>query len=120
MVLKVHKILMLNQRGLTPDQKGYFRKIPVWIGGREGLGWRSIQRAMENWIGDVETSLNIPGKDGKHIKIDHIEYEKIHPFVDGNGRTGRMFYNWQRLKCGLPLHIIHEGEEQMEYYQWFK
>ncbi len=50
----------------------------------------------------------------------HVSYEKIHPFVDGNGRTGRMFMNWWRLTNGLPLLIIHEGDEQYNYYQWFQ
>jgi len=50
----------------------------------------------------------------------HVLFEKIHPFIDGNGRTGRMVYNWHRLKLGLPIHIIHEGKEQFKYYKWFK
>lgn len=53
------------------------------------------------------------------MKNHHVEYEIIHPFVDGNGRTGRMFMNWERLKGGLPILVIHEGEEQQEYYKWF-
>jgi Fic family protein len=118
-VLKTHKILMLNQN-IQPDEKGYFRKCEVTIGGRYGLNWIKIPLVLEEWLVDVATSINIPGENGRNIKLDHIEYEYIHPFVDGNGRTGRMFYNWQRLKSGLPLHIIHEGPEQFEYYKWFK
>ena len=54
------------------------------------------------------------------IKEWHIRFENIHPFWDGNGRCGRLIYQWQRVKNGLPIHVIHEGEEQMEYYKWFK
>jgi len=50
----------------------------------------------------------------------HVAFEDIHPFVDGNGRVGRILYNIHRIKLGLPIHIIHEGEEQKEYYKWFK
>ena len=118
-VLKTHKILMLHSN-LYPNEKGYFRKVMVSVGGRLGLNAEKIPEAIESWIGDVATSIKIPGKNGKHIKLDHITYEKIHPFVDGNGRTGRMLMNWQRIKAKLPILIIHEGEEQQEYYKWFK
>ena len=56
--------------------------------------------------------------DGGAAKASHIAYERIHPFIDGNGRTGRMFMNWQRLKAGLPILVIKEKEKQ-EYYKWF-
>ena len=109
---KVHKILMLHHP-LMPNERGYMRQIPIYIGGREGLPWKLIPTrlstlAMNMWL------------HSKHWKEHHIEFEKIHPFVDGNGRTGRMLMNWERLRVGLPLLIIHEGQEQQKYYQWFK
>ena len=55
-----------------------------------------------------------------HCKRTHIDFEQLHPFEDGNGRVGRILYNIHRVTLGLPIHIIHEGEEQMEYYKWFK
>lgn len=118
-ILKTHKILMLHQN-LQPDEKGYFRRCPIYIGGRQGINWVKIPLEIEDWLGDIKVSIKIPGVDGYHIKLDHIEYERIHPFVDGNGRTGRMFYNWQRCKAGLPIHVIHTGKEQTDYYSWFK
>ncbi len=117
-ILHTHKLLMKN-RPLPEDQIGFFRRIPVYIGGHEALQWTHIPDQIDSWILDVETSLQIPGKDGKYFKLDHITYERIHPFSDGNGRTGRMFLNWERVMTGLPLLIIHEGEEQMSYYEWF-
>ena len=112
-MLKTHKILMLNQKGLHPNERGYLREVPVYIGGKEAIGWKIIRPrlatlAMNMWLHP------------RNWKEHHVEYEKIHPFVDGNGRTGRMFMNWERLKVGLPLLIIHEGKEQSDYYKWFK
>ena len=118
-VLETHGILMKNQ-DLKPEYKGKFRDCEVRIGGRYGLHFWEIPEAINKWLGDVATSIEIPGIDGKHIRLDHIEYERIHPFADGNGRTGRMFMNWQRLKAKLPILIIHTGDEQWEYYDWFK
>ena len=54
------------------------------------------------------------------IKRWHIQFEHIHPFEDGNGRTGRILMNLQLRKRGLPIMVIHEGKEQSEYYKWFK
>lgn len=78
-ILKLHKILMLHQH-LMPNEKGYFRTIQVQVGGREGIRWEKIPLEIEEWCKDAMTSVEVPGEDGKHIKIDHISYEKIHPF----------------------------------------
>ncbi len=118
-VLKTHKILMLKDESIAGFERGYFRRRAVYIGGREALHYSKIEQAINEWIDDAWVSLEVPGDEGHNIKIDHIEYEKIHPFIDGNGRTGRMFMNWQRLQCGLPILIIKE-EERFEYYKWFK
>lgn len=123
-ILKTHKILMLNQN-LKPDEKGYFRKVPIWVSGREGINYLRIEDVLEQWV----VNANDVARNGKNnpdfflenlIKAHHVEYERIHPFRDGNGRTGRMFMNWERLKVGLPILVIHEGEEQKNYYSWFR
>jgi len=112
-ILKTHKILMLHQR-LLPNERGYFRTVPVYIGGKEAMDSALIRDNIVDWC-----------VKGTKKKIDtktlHVEFEKIHPFVDGNGRIGRMLMNWQRIKITKePVLIIHEGEEQLEYYKWFK
>lgn len=124
-ILKTHKILMLNQPQLLPNEKGYFRTEPVYIGGHEAMEHTLIRPMLENWLQDWEKLFKESMEFGKATKTKriqdlHVQYEKIHPFVDGNGRTGRMLMNWQRLKLGLPIFIIHEGTEQYHYYQWFK
>jgi hypothetical protein len=44
----------------------------------------------------------------------HVDYEKLHPFTDGNGRSGRALWAWQmvRRQNGLPLGFLHQW-----YYQ---
>lgn len=122
-ILKTHKILMLHQK-LMPDKKGYFRKVPVWVDSREGLDWEIIPVAIKQWCLSV-TDLIVNGQNESKIYLErmineqHIKYEKIHPFIDGNGRTGRIFLNWTRVKLTLPILIIKEKEKQA-YYNWFK
>ena len=123
-IKKTHSILMKNQR-LEDKYKGSYRDIPVFIGSNK-VTYLNIDKNLDKWLDDMNVSnpstLERAGKNNleNFSKKLHIEYEKIHPFVDGNGRTGRMFMNWFRLKIGLPIIIIRHGEEQIAYYKWFK
>lgn len=112
-LLKTHKVLMLHQK-LYPNEKGYFRQIQVYIGGNEALHFSQIRVALYGWLKLVNDELCL--RDWQSL---HVMYEGIHPFVDGNGRTGRMFMNWQRQRFGLPILVIKEVEKQ-DYYKWFE
>lgn len=120
-VRKVHKILMLKS-DLLPNERGYYRKCSVWIGGKEAILHERVPDAVKNWCKDMnEIERGTSQAQEVWAKVMHIAYEKIHPFVDGNGRTGRIFMNWHRLKkIGLPLLTIHTGQEQQDYYGWFE
>lgn len=48
----------------------------------------------------------------------HLEFETIHPFLDGNGRIGRVLMNYQLLRLGFPTIIVRDKEKQM-YYKSF-
>lgn len=93
---------------------GKFRDCPVWIGGREGRPWYVIPDLVEDWCKKASKS-----KTEKDIQQDHILYERIHPFADYNGRSGRILMNWQRVKNGLPILVIYENLKY-DYYKWFQ
>lgn len=111
-ILGVHRRLM---KRLNPRIAGKIRKCDVWVGDRKCLNPKEIMKCLEAWCKSYAKEKTEEG-----IKEAHIKFEKIHPFEDGNGRVGRILMNIQRLKVKLPILIIHEGEEQMEYYKWFK
>lgn len=112
-LLDTHEILMDTRDTLETKHKGVFRDGPIWIGGREGVKHYSIENLIQDWLKRVNSV-----RTEKEMVEDHILYEHIHPFFDGNGRTGRIFLNWQRVRAGLPILIINEKEKQ-KYYNWF-
>jgi Fic family protein len=113
-----HRLLMDHRDTLEDKYKGSFRDGPVWIGGKEAKPFYAVPNLLEDWVDTANRGLKL--KDGgDHLAhVLHVRYEAIHPFFDGNGRTGRLFLNWQRVKMGLPILIIKEKEKH-EYYKWF-
>lgn len=128
-VLKIHRILM---KRLNPKIAGKIRNVPVYIGGEirdqdKVKIEKELNSLIEFWNNEKfihYASLGMEGYERKtkenFIKDWHVRFEKTHPFADGNGRTGRILMNIQRIKLGLPILVIHHGMEQNEYYKWFK
>lgn len=111
-ICKVQKTITTPQNDLRPHERGYYRsmaKVNVSIGGKYAPMWHMIDGLMTNWLLDYKDL---------GWKQAHIRFENIHPFADGNGRTGRMLMNWQRLQVDLPLLVIWDKDKQ-DYYKWF-
>lgn len=122
LIKSIHSRLMRN---LNPDIAGKYRNVMVYVGGQPVLNAIKIPDALEHLVDNISDLIKNGQKETKiflerTVKDHHVEFEKIHPFVDGNGRTGRILMNWERIKLNLPIHIIREGKEQQEYYKWFK
>lgn len=125
-IKKTHKILMLHSK-LLPNEKGYYRLSQVGVNTKHGfiekMRWEKINVEMESWCSAVNTWLTgciSTNSFSETIERElHVMYENIHPFIDGNGRTGRMFLNWIRYRIKMPLLIIKATERQ-NYYEWFK
>ena len=114
-ILKLHQKIMWVHLDSRRDQRGKWRTVNVRVGGRICSDWSEVKYLMIEWIVRHDL-INM-----KEIEIQwaHIAFQKIHPFIDGNGRTGRMIMNWQRVHFGLkPLCI--KASERQDYYEWFK
>lgn len=119
-IKEAHKILMKNKHIASPINQnpikkkyiGDFRDIPVWIGmERKTLPRLVIERLMEEFCIDLN-------KLEDNIIPLHIQFENIHPFIDGNGRLGRMIMNWHSVKRNNELIVIYENEKHF-YYSLF-
>lgn len=123
-ILSIHNHLM---KRIRPDIAGKFRTYDVWIGKKlkKYTGRKDLLVKLTNFINNTLEVKSLPKFSNnqtyreKIAKDAHIMFENIHPFSDGNGCVGRILYNIHRLKLGLPIHIIHEGKEQQQYYKWF-
>lgn len=114
-ICRLQKRITLRQHNLMPNQRGYYRgtagnNVNVTIGGKAGADFRMVPFLMDNWLLDF-------------MKMDpvaaHMRFEKIHPFVDGNGRTGRMIMWWQQLQLGSKPVLFRNSEKHDIYYRLF-
>ncbi|MCL1991027.1 MAG: Fic family protein [Defluviitaleaceae bacterium] len=77
---------------------------------------RQTPMLMQQWVENTAYQLSVANEDGviEVITSSHIEFEKIHPYSDGNGRTGRMLMNFLLLKTDhYPL--IIKGAQRTAY-----
>jgi len=95
LLTEIHAALMTSGRGMSKGP-GQFRKNQVWIGGHradEATFVPTPANELENAWAQLERFLNdVPEATDPLIKaaLAHVQFETIHPFMDGNGRLGRL------------------------------
>ncbi|MFS0661298.1 Fic family protein [Niallia alba] len=145
LILDLHNILMEGARG-TNSVRGEFRKVPNWIGPTkrfEDAVYLPIPASeIENYLINWETFANkhpygekmdIGHLDEEDFILDenmhpilkvsilHAQFESIHPFLDGNGRLGRIIialYMMQSEQLSSPIFFVSEELEKQRarYY----
>lgn len=116
-ILKIHHILM---RRLNSKIAGKWRvNVAVTVGERycPGKSKYFIRKEVQDWLDNCKVHTGLGAEED--IKRWHVAFEMIHPFIDGNGRTGRILMNLQRLNVNLPILVIKDAEKQ-NYHVWFK
>jgi Fic family protein len=101
---EIHARLLASGRGAT-KQPGEFRTSQNWLGGTRPGNAQFVPpppQEVEPCMGALERYLHAPDAPGALVKaaLAHVQFETIHPFLDGNGRVGR-------LLIALILH--HDG-----------
>ena len=99
------------------DTEGY-RHVQVFIRGGEHIP--PAPEKVPNLMNYFVYNYNHDEQDvfEKMAKY-HIEFEKIHPFEDGNGRTGRLLLNYELLRNNLPPVVISK-DDRVKYFELLK
>ncbi|MFI5626061.1 Fic family protein [Nocardioides sp. NPDC051685] len=128
LVLALHKTLLTGVRG-QERHPGEFRRMPVWVGSPTDDPTTAayvppLPADLPELIADWEAYVNVPDLSPTLVRcaLMHYQFETIHPFLDGNGRIGRLLINLMLMEEGrmtTPLLYLSGYIEahRQTYYQ---
>jgi len=112
-IKEIHSLVLMNG---GPD-RGAYRSVPVSIGQYRPCQPYDVPIKMEQlmleYAADMQKSHII-----ERVALFHLKFETIHPFIDGNGRVGRLILNFDLMKEGYPPVNIKFTDRDL-YYDCF-
>ena len=112
-IKQIHYLVLADKK----DDRGVYRRVPVRIMGaahetaQPYLIITKMEELLRNYLASEEHIVT-------KLARFHIEFEGIHPFIDGNGRTGRLLVNLELMKAGYPP-IDIKFTDRIAYYNAF-
>lgn len=112
------KLLTMNtydaRRWQLGERPGEYKKHD-YVTGREEIGAapEDVQEEMAELMDELQDLMQEDALTA--AAYFHVKFENIHPFADGNGRTGRLAMNYLLVMLGHPPIVVHE-EDRKEYY----
>ena len=113
-IKQIHTLVLMDR----PEDRGVYRRIPVRIMGayHEPPDPILVPEQMEKLV--AEFAGNKKMHPIERAALFHLKFEGIHPFVDGNGRTGRLIMNLMLMQAGYPP-INVKYSDRKRYYEAF-
>jgi hypothetical protein len=126
-LLSLTELRQIHRLALTPawdvephasaghsERPGSFREhdIRPFPGGMRPPPWPEVSAMVTDWMGEVQALRESAGVDPEALAKVHVRFEQIHPFLDGNGRTGRLVLNLLLVRLGYPPAIIFKGDRR--------
>ncbi len=127
LIKEIHKILLSGVRGANKNP-GHFRNGQVFIG-KKGADINNATyippeaHSIDEYMSNLEKYMHYEEKDALvQLAIVHAQFEIIHPFWDGNGRTGRILFPlflYSKNIISLPMFYLSEylEEHREQYYE---
>ena len=113
-IRNLHRLIL---KGIDDDNAGVYRQLNVTMAGARHVPPDMLRvpehmAALLHWY-DHEAAVLHPVERAARL---HVDLVKIHPFVDGNGRTARLLLNLELLKAGWPA-VVLPVERRLAYYE---
>ena len=112
-IREIHTLVLMDRQ----TDKGVYRSVPVRVGGFFPCQPYEVPIKMERLILDYNGEMK-----KLHVveraAVFHLMFETIHPFIDGNGRVGRLLLNLELMKEGYPP-INVKFSDRAKYYECF-
>ena len=119
-VREIHSLAMTPVWDVAPhpqatakERPGSFREhdIEPFPGGMQPPEWPQVPVLVRDWISDAQALRKVEEVElPEALAVLHARFEQIHPFLDGNGRTGRLVLNLLLIRLGYPPAIIYKGD----------
>src|SRR5690606_40645515 len=90
------------EHALPEESPGSFRRheIAAFDGGMKPPSWVEVDAQMQDWLREANQIEAGTLETAEELAVSHCRFERIHPFLDGNGRTGRLVLNLMLVRMG--------------------
>ena len=120
-VRQIHRQAMTHVWDVSPHPDAYDTESPgnwrqhnirPFSGGMRPPDYTEVPALIADWVGSVNEIQQDNAPIAEAVARRHSQFERIHPFIDGNGRTGRLLSNLLLVRLGYPPAIVYQRDRR--------